>query len=85
MGRTLQAAFITAGMTPEVGVHAGRWGVGRMRSEAEDEWYSLASIASEATSQVALAELKKEWDRAARDGSLVQYTPTFWAMARKKG
>lgn len=83
MGRTLQAAFTTAGMSPEVGVHAGMWKVARMRAEAEDEFYSLASIASEATSQVALSELKKEWDRAARDGSLVQFTPTFWAMARK--
>ena len=83
MGRKLQAAFIAAGLSPEMGVHAGMWNVGRMRSEASDEWYSLAGVAGEVINSAALADLKKGWDRAARDGSLIQYTPTFYAIARK--
>jgi SAM-dependent methyltransferase len=83
VGRTIQASFATAGLRPEVGVHAGLWSLNKVRSDAQEEWHSLASIAAEGASQTALNELKKEWDRAAREGSLVQYTPTFFALARK--
>jgi ubiquinone/menaquinone biosynthesis C-methylase UbiE len=85
MGRKLQGIFSRCGLSPQMGVHSGLWSLGRMRTEAEEEWHSLASASGEVANERTLSKIKKGWDRAARDGSLVQYTPTFFALARKHG
>ncbi len=85
MGRKLQSVFMRCGLLPEAGVHAGMWNVERMRAETENEWRSLAPVCEEVASGRALSKAKSAWDDTAKNGSLVQYTPMFYALARKKG
>jgi len=81
MGRKLQSAFAGCGLRPQVGVHPGMWNGGC--AGAEDEWRSLVPVCREVAGDAALIKIKRVWDEAAGNGSLVQYTPTFYAIARK--
>lgn len=85
MGRKLQGVLSHCGLTPQMGVHPGMWEMGRMRAEAAEEWRSLAPFAGEVADAGTLSRIRKGWDEAARTGSLIQYTPTFYAIASKKG
>jgi SAM-dependent methyltransferase len=85
MGRKLQGVFAKCGLRPEVGVHACMWNEGRMRAEADEEFRSLAAVSDEVADPATLSRIRKAWDVAARKGTLVQYNPVFYAMARKKG
>ncbi len=84
MGRKLQDVFSQCGLSPQMGVHPGMWDLGRMRAGADEEWRSLVSFVGEVTDAGALSKISKGRDGAARTGSLVQYTPTFYAFASKK-
>jgi SAM-dependent methyltransferase len=83
MGRKLQGVYARCGLRPYMGVHAGMWDRGRVEAEADEEWRSLASVAGEVADEGTLARTKKAWDDATRKGSLVQYNPVFYALARK--
>lgn len=79
MGRRLQEMFVRCGLRPVTGVHSSMWSAERMRAESEAEWGSLAPAADPG----ALARVREAWDHALADGSLVQFNPVFFAMARK--
>jgi SAM-dependent methyltransferase len=79
MGRKLAGMLSVCGLRGEMGVHPGMWTIARPVKEARAEWESLVDVCGDDT----MAALKPTWDAAARDGSLVQFTPTFYALARK--
>jgi hypothetical protein len=81
MGRKLQGVLVECGLRPEVGVHPGMWDVNKQEA-ADEEWNSIYPVCSEVASPAWLSEVKAYWDSAARDGRLVQFTPTFYALAR---
>jgi SAM-dependent methyltransferase len=82
MGRRLQSVLRECSLLPEVGVHSGMWDV-NMQEEADAEWRSLAPICSEVANPASLSRVKAAWDSAVRDGELIQFTPTFYALARR--
>jgi SAM-dependent methyltransferase len=79
MGRKLQGTFAACGLRPVTGVHANMWSFERMRDGSEAEWLSLTSSIDRSP----LADVRKAWDDALANGSLVQYNPVFYALARK--
>lgn len=79
MGRKLKHIFAICGLAPVAGVHANMWNAPTLREEADAEWSSLISVIGRG----ALTELRGAWDRAAADGSLVQFNPVFYALGRK--
>jgi SAM-dependent methyltransferase len=85
MGRKLQSIFSQCGLMAQMGVHPGMWDRDRTRAEAEEEWRSLTLFSGEADDAGTLSVIKNGWDQAARNGTLVQFTPIFYAFARKKG
>ena len=79
MGRRLRHIFAKCGLDPIAGVHANMWIGPTPKEETDAEWVSLTS----GTDRESLAELQGVWERAAADGSLVQFNPVFYALARK--
>lgn len=75
VGRRLREIFYAGGLWPEVGVHQGVWPVDRAAREARKE----LMMADGAT----LRELEAAIDKAEKDGTLLQYNPVFWAVAKK--
>lgn len=82
VGRKLRGAFHACGMEAEIGVHSGVWDIGRLRQETEDEWRWIRTTAGSNTDERGLVESRAAWDRALEDGSLFQYNPMFYAIAR---
>lgn len=80
MGRKLPGTFARCGLEATSGVHASMWSPERMREESEAEWRSLTASAGEPD----LATIRKAWGAALSAGSLVQYNPVFYSIARKQ-
>jgi hypothetical protein len=70
-------------MEAEVGVHPGIWSLQRSRQEGQREWDWVRSMVGEAASEGELERLRATWDRALEEGSLLQFNPTFYAIARR--
>jgi SAM-dependent methyltransferase len=83
MGRKLRAVFERAGMSAEIGVHPGIWSVDRLSSELTEEWHNLVKISGLGPDDADLKRLERAWERASMDGILFQYSPIFYALARK--
>ncbi|MDW5562304.1 MAG: class I SAM-dependent methyltransferase [Methanomassiliicoccus sp.] len=81
MGRRLQETFIRSRLRPVTGVHSSMWTIESTRVGAEEEWRSLISMAED----TGLEGARKAWDEALADGSLIQFNPVFFALARKAG
>ncbi|MBI0583029.1 MAG: class I SAM-dependent methyltransferase [Methanomassiliicoccus sp.] len=79
MGRKLQGTYARCGLRPDMGVHASMWNDRSVREGSDAEWNSLVP-ADEGGAEDAL---RNDWDAAAANGSLVQFNPVFYAMARK--
>jgi SAM-dependent methyltransferase len=75
IGRRLRGVFAEAGLIADIGVHQGVWPIDRTAREAEMEMV----LADEASRR----ELGKALDKALAEGSLLQYNPVFYALARK--
>lgn len=84
MGRRLSGLFTSSGLMPEVGIYAGTWTAELMREEAEREWEEMVHVMADTLNGEELSVVKRAWDRAAKDGSLVQYNPVFYALANKR-
>jgi len=82
-GRKLRHLFSSCGMEAEVGVHPGIWSLQRSRQEGQREWDWVRSMVGEAASEGELERLRTTWDRALEEGSLLQFNPTFYAIARR--
>lgn len=83
MGRKLPGLLTRCGLSTEAGIYAGSWTSGRMKEESEGEWGEISHMIDDGLSDDELNALRGTWDRATRDGSLVQHNPVFYAMARK--
>jgi SAM-dependent methyltransferase len=83
MGRKLRAVFDRAGMVAEVGVHPGVWSMDQLSSERVEEWRNLVQISGLGPDDADLKRLELAWQRALMDGILFQYSPIFYALARK--
>lgn len=82
IGRKLRDVFNRCGLEPEVGIHPGVWDIGRLREEAEAEWDFVRMTAGASVDSETLNGLKDSWDRALADGTLMQFNPVFYALAR---
>ncbi|MBM4237351.1 MAG: methyltransferase domain-containing protein [Euryarchaeota archaeon] len=82
VGRKLRSHFAEAGMKAEVGVHPGVWDLGRLGRETEDEW-KWASPPNGVEGDPELRRARKAWEESLRLGDLFQYSPIFFAVARK--
>lgn len=81
VGRKLRGIFHGCGMEAEVGVHAGVWDITRLRHETEDEWRWIRMTVG-AEGEGSLASMRTAWDRALDEGTLFQYNPIFYALAK---
>jgi SAM-dependent methyltransferase len=75
MGRKLRGAFAQAGLEAEIAVHQGVWSLEKTRLEIRRDLESAGQ--SDAGVEMAV-------NAAAQEGSLLQYNPVFWALARKE-
>jgi SAM-dependent methyltransferase len=82
LGRKLTELFRTAGLDPEVGVHPGGWNI-RSPQEGAQEWLNLLQMIGLSTEDSRVAELELAWNEAVSSGTLFQYSPVFYAIARK--
>lgn len=80
MGRKLMALFTEAGLKATVGIHPGHYDKRRLEQELEHEWGFLKEMAGKRMSKHELADLKRTWDKALKDGVLFQFSPTFYAI-----
>jgi SAM-dependent methyltransferase len=83
MGRKLRDFFHRAGLEAEVGVHPGVWSTERLASEGIDEWCNIANASGLGPAEVRLREMELVWKKALDEGSLFQFSPIFYALARK--
>ena len=82
-GRRLRHLFASCGLEAEVGVHPGIWSLPRSRHESPQEWEWARSLAGDAAEEGELRRLRAIWEKALEEGSLLQFNPTFYALARK--
>jgi SAM-dependent methyltransferase len=82
LGRKLTELFRTAGLDPEVGAHPGGWSI-RSPEEGDQEWLNLLQMIGLGTEDRRVTELEQAWKQAASSGTLFQYSPLFYAIARK--
>ena len=83
MGRKVSGIMSQCGMVPAAGTYAGMWAAERMNEESEREWEEIAHLTSDILEHDAMTKIKREWDLAVAEGSLVQYNPVFYALAKK--
>jgi hypothetical protein len=82
VGRKLTELFSSAGMDPEVGAHPGGWKIGSPQDCAQ-EWQNLLQMMDLGLEDRRVVDLEQAWKQAATDGTLFQYNPVFYAIARK--
>lgn len=82
MGRKLPGIVSRCGLVPVTGTFSGMWVAGWTREEADREWEEIVQIASGIMGQATMAMVKRAWDRAVAEGTLVQYNPVFYALSR---
>jgi len=85
IGRKLRSVFRSCGLDAKVGVHPGVWDVGRLRAESEDEWKWVEMTTSGGREDSSLGKARAAWEGSLRDGTLFQFNPIFYAVARKPG
>jgi SAM-dependent methyltransferase len=83
IGRRLRSLYSQAGMTADLGVHMGIWGLDKLRDESEEElkWLGASAQATELAEN--LGVLRAARNEAHRVGSLFQFNPIFYAIGRK--
>jgi SAM-dependent methyltransferase len=82
VGRKLTELFRSAGLDPEVGAHPGGWNVGIPEDSAQ-EWRNLLQMIDVGLEDRRVVDLEQAWKQATTDGTLFQYNPVFYAIARK--
>ncbi len=84
IGRKLRSVFSKVGLSAEVGAHLGVWGIEKLREETPGEWKWIQMTAAPTfDSKLQLERIRSEWDKALGDGSLFQFNPVFYALAKK--
>jgi len=84
VGRKLRSLFKECGLKAEIGLHPGVWPIEKLRIEAEDEWAWLVMTANAVVEEGHLSPLKRAWVQALKDGTLFQFNPVFYALAKKE-
>ncbi|MCU0853227.1 MAG: class I SAM-dependent methyltransferase [Thermoplasmata archaeon] len=82
IGRRLRQVFDSCGLEPEIGIHPGIWDIARLRKEAEGEWVFIRMTAGEVAESSRLEALMDTWYEALAAGTLIQFNPVFYALAR---
>ena len=80
IGRKLREVFRKCALESEIGVHPGVWDIRRLREEFEDEWRLVEEFAGEGA---ALQGYWESWKAGLESGTLFQFNPVFYALARK--
>lgn len=84
IGRKLRGVFAKCGLEAEVGAHLGVWSIEKLREETPDEWRYLQMTAeANFDSRLQLERIRSTWDKALDEGSLFQFNPVFYALAKK--
>jgi len=84
MGRRLPGIFSQCSLVPTAGTFAGMWAAGRMREEADREWEEIVHLTTDILGRERRIELKRAWDRAVAEGTLVQSNPGVYALSKKE-
>ena len=82
VGRKLRSIFKDAHLEAEIGVHPGVWSIERLREESEAEW-AWIEAGMKGCNESEIERLRSAWREALRDGTLFQYNPIFYALAKK--
>jgi SAM-dependent methyltransferase len=84
VGRKLRSVFARCGLEAEVGAHLGVWSIPKLRQETPDEWKWIQMTAGPSfDSKLQLDRVRSAWDKSLNDGSLFQFNPVFYALAKK--
>lgn len=83
IGRKLRTIFSKCGLKAEIGVHPGVWDLDRLYAETADEWRWIDMTVSVSGKKGDLSGLRIAWNDALRKGSLFQFNPYFYALAKK--
>ena len=79
-GRKLRAHMLKCGLEADIGVHPGVWAPERLAAEFEDEWRLVEELND---GRADIQPFWNAWKAALADRTLFQYTPIFYALARK--
>jgi SAM-dependent methyltransferase len=80
IGRKLRHLFRRCSMEAEIGVHPGVWAIERLGKEFDDEWRLVSELAGP---EADIQPHYEAWKTALANGTLFQYNPVFYALARK--
>lgn len=84
IGRKLRSLFSESGLRAEVGLHPGVWELERLKRERAEEWRNVASSARLlGIERDQLESYRGKWHEALERGTLFQFNPVFYALARK--
>jgi len=84
IGRKLPNLFSEAGLRAEVGVHPGVWDIERLKREQAGEWRWVETSARlGGIGKDRLEAYRGKWLEALDRGTLFQFNPVFYALARK--
>ena len=83
IGRKLRTIFSKCGLKAEIGVHQGVWDLDRLYAETADEWRWIDMTVNVSGKKRDLSGLRIAWNDSLRKGSLFQFNPYFYALARK--
>lgn len=83
VGRKLRAIFAECDMAPQMGIHPGVWDITRLRQESENEWRWIEMTVDPLSHAEELHLIRRSWDKALDEGTLFQFNPIFYALAKK--
>ncbi|MDD1773570.1 MAG: class I SAM-dependent methyltransferase, partial [Methanomassiliicoccales archaeon] len=83
VGRRMRSFFKECGLEAKIGIHPGVWDLERLRLESIDEWRWVEQTVGQRVDDLRLGRLKGVWERALDAGTLFQFNPVFYAIARK--
>jgi SAM-dependent methyltransferase len=84
IGRKLRSVFRSCGLEAKIGVHPGVWNIDRLRAESDDEWKWVEMTTGRDNRDKSLRNAKAIWEDALHNGTLFQFNPIFYAVARKQ-
>lgn len=84
MGRKIPGIISQCGLVPATGTFSGMRMAGWTKEEADREWEEIVHMTSGILGQDKMAVVRRAWDQAVTEGTLVQHNPVFYALSKKE-
>jgi hypothetical protein len=85
IGRKLPSMFAKCDLRADIGVYPSEWNIDHMSREGEDEWRTIETATMLDMKDERWLKARTTWVAALKEGSLFQFNPVFYAIAKKEG